>query len=69
MYWCIYLARIETMTHRTFSITFSLKIDEDNNILGSHDDSHAEDVYDLIINTFYDIDDVTINNLIVKEKL
>ena len=57
------------MTHRTFSITFSLKIDEDNNILGSHDDSHTEDVYDLIINTFYDIDDVTINNLMVKEKL
>jgi len=57
------------MTHRTFSSTFSLKIDEDNNILGSHDDSHTEDVYDLIINTFYDIDDVTINNLIVKEKL
>ena len=57
------------MTHRTFSISFSLKIDEDNNILGSLDDSHIEDVYDLIVDTFYDIDDVMINNLIVKEKL
>jgi hypothetical protein len=43
-------------------------MDEDNNILSSFDDSHEEDVYDLITNVMYDVDDIKIENLVVKER-
>jgi hypothetical protein len=43
-------------------------MDEDNNILSSFDDSHEEDVYDLINNVMYDVDDIKIENLVVKER-
>jgi len=56
------------MKVKTFSVTFILKIDEDNNILGSYDDAHTEDISDLVRNTFYDIDDVTIHNILIKER-
>jgi hypothetical protein len=45
-----------------------LVIDEGNNILSSYDDAHEEDVYDLITDTMYDIDDTEIENLVVKER-
>jgi hypothetical protein len=57
------------MKDKTFGVTFSIVVDEDNNILGSYEDDHSKDVHDLLANTFYDIDDVKINNLVVKEKL
>jgi hypothetical protein len=57
------------MKDKTFGVTFSIVVDEDNNILGSYEDDHSKDVHDLLADTFYDIDDVKINNLIVKEKL
>ena len=57
------------MKDKTFGVTFSIAVDEDNNILGSYEDDHSKDVHDLLADTFYDIDDVKINNLIVKEKL
>ena len=43
---------------RKFSVTFVLKVDDDNNIFSALEEAHVDDIYDLIRNTFYDIDDV-----------
>ena len=56
------------MTKKTFSATMVLKVDSDNNVLGSYEEGHEDDVRDLVIDTFYDVDDVEIENLVVKEK-
>lgn len=56
------------MTEKRFSITFLLKVDEDNNFLSSFDGAHEEDVFDLIQNIMHDVDDTTIENLVVKER-
>ena len=53
---------------RRFTVTFLIKVDEDNNILSSFEDNHEEDVYDLISGVMYDVDDVEIENLVVKER-
>jgi len=54
---------------KKFSVTFVVEMDEDNNILSSFDDNHEEDVYDLITNVMYDVDDLKIDNLTVKERV
>lgn len=56
------------MKDKTFSATFVLTVSKNNNILGSYDEAHEEDVNDLIVDTFYDIDDVEVENLVVKER-
>ena len=56
------------MTNKKFSVMFLIEVDEDNNILSSHEDGHEEDVYDLISNLMHDTDDVKIHNLVVKER-
>ena len=56
------------MTKKTFSATTILKVDSDNNVLGSYEEGHEDDVRDLVVDTFYDVDDVEIDNLVVKEK-
>jgi|TARA_R110000787_G_scaffold62341_2_gene141061 hypothetical protein len=56
------------MKVKTFSVTLLLQIDEDNNILGAYEDAHTEDISDLVRNTFYDIDDVTVQNILIKER-
>ena len=56
------------MTVKTFSVTFLLHIDAANNILGSYEDAHKDDVSDLVTDTFYDIDDVNVQNILVKER-
>mgnify|MGYP000344859322 FL=1 len=56
------------MKGKTFSVTFLLHIDEANNILGSYEDAHTEDVSDLVTDTFYDIDDVNVQSILVKER-
>jgi len=53
---------------KKFSITFVVKVDEDNNFLSSYEDAHEEDVHDLVMNAMHDIDDVEIENLVVKER-
>jgi hypothetical protein len=37
-------------------------------VLGSYEEGHEDDVRDLVVDTFYDVDDVEIENLVVKEK-
>ena len=55
--------------NKKFSVTFVLEIDEDNNILSSLDEAHVDDVFDLVKDIFYDVDDVEVDNLNVKERL
>lgn len=57
------------MSEKKFSVMFILKVDGANNILSSYEDAHEEDVHDLITDIMYDVDDVKIDNLIVKERL
>ena len=53
---------------KKFSVTFVVEIDDDNNILSSYEDNHVADVVDLINDVMYDVDDVKIDNLLVKER-
>ena len=53
---------------RKFSVTYVMEVDEDNNFLSSHEESHTEDVHDLVNNVMHDIDDVRIHNLVIKER-
>lgn len=55
------------MVNRKFSATFVLDIDEKNNILSSHEMHHTEDIRDVIDNLFFDIDDVKVYNINVRE--
>jgi hypothetical protein len=55
--------------NKRFSVTFVLEIDEDNNLLSSVEEAHIDDVYDLIKDLFYDVDDVEVENITVKERL
>lgn len=52
---------------KKYNVSFVLKIDEGNNILSAFEDNHEEDVTDLITDVMYDVDDVTIESLNVKE--
>ncbi len=54
---------------RKFSVTFVLKVDDDNNIFSALEEAHVDDIYDLIRNTFYDIDDVEVDNLNIRERV
>ncbi len=53
---------------KKFSVTFVAKVDNSNNILSSYEDSHEQDIHDLITDIIYDIDDVEIENLNVRER-
>ena len=53
---------------KRFSVTFVLNVDNNNNILSSYEDNHEQDIYDLITDIIYDVDDVEIENLNVKER-
>ena len=54
--------------NKKFSVTFLLEVDEACNVLSTVQDAHEEDVHDLVRNTFYDIYDVKIDNLTVRER-
>lgn len=54
--------------NKKFSVTCLVEVDDDNNILSSFEDNHEEDIYDLITNVMYDVDDIKIENLVVKER-
>jgi hypothetical protein len=53
---------------KRFSVTFVINVDNNNNILSSYEDNHEQDIYDLITDIIYDVDDVEIENLYVKER-
>ena len=56
------------MSYKNFDVTMQVTVSKDNNILSSHEESHSDDVKDLVLDTFYDVDDVEVNNVIVKER-
>lgn len=56
------------MIKKAFSVSFIMLLDKNNNILSSSEDGHVEDVADLIQDIIYDIDDVKIRSLIVREQ-
>jgi len=53
---------------KKFSVTFVAKVDDNNNILSSYDENHEQDIHDLITDVIYDVDDVEIENLNVRER-
>jgi len=53
---------------KRFSVTFVANVDASNNILSSYEDNHEQDIYDLITDIIYDVDDVDIENLNVRER-
>ncbi len=55
------------MMNKSFSVSFIMLIDKHNNILSSSEDTHVEDVADLIQDVMYDVDDIKIRSLVVKE--
>ena len=61
------MGRDNTMKKR-FSVTFVMEVEEKNNILSADENGHAEDVQDLVLSTFYDTDDISIENLFVKDR-
>ncbi len=56
------------MKTEKFSVTFVLSVDKSNNILSSHPMYYEEDIKDLIERVIYDIDDVQISNINVKDQ-
>ncbi len=55
------------MMNKSFSVSFIMLIDKHNNILSSSEDTHVEDVADLIQDVMYDVDDIKIRSLVVRE--
>jgi hypothetical protein len=53
---------------KKFSVTFLITVEEDNNILSSYEASHEDDVFDMIMDVMYDVDDITMDSLLVKER-
>jgi hypothetical protein len=53
---------------KKFSVTFVAKVVDNNNILSSYEDNHEQDIHDLITDVIYDVDDVEIENLNVRER-
>lgn len=53
---------------KAFHVNFTIEVDEYNNILSSLEANHEEDIQDLIIDLFYDVDDVKVKNVSAQER-
>jgi hypothetical protein len=56
------------MTYKSFQVSFTIKVDEDGNILSLVEDEHEKDVEEVISNALHDIDDVRIEKIKVRGK-
>jgi len=56
------------MNYKSFHISFSMKVDEEGNVLSLIADEHERDVEELIANSLHDIDDVRIEKIKVRGK-
>ena len=56
------------MTYKSFQVSFTIKVDEDGNILSLVEDEHERDVEEVISNALHDIDDVRIEKIKVRGK-
>ena len=65
---CVLIRLMVQMNFKSFHVSFTMKVDEDGNILSLVDDAHEEDVEDVVSNARHDIDDVKIEKIKVKGK-
>jgi len=56
------------MNYKSFHVSFSMKVDEEGNVLSLIADEHERDVEELIANSLHDIDDVRIEKIKVRGK-
>jgi|TARA_B110000977_G_scaffold95570_1_gene126119 hypothetical protein len=56
------------MTYKSFQVSFTIKVDEDGNILSLVEDEQERDVEEVISNALHDIDDVQIEKIKVRGK-
>lgn len=56
------------MSYKSFYVSFTLKVDEEGNILSLVDDEHPREVAESIANAIHDIDDVKVEKIKVKER-
>ena len=56
------------METKKFSVTFVMAVDKSNNILSSYPAYYTDDIRDLIERLLYDVDDVKISNLNVRDQ-
>jgi len=56
------------MTYNSFQVSFTIKVDEDGNILSLVEDEQERDVEEVISNALHDIDDVQIEKIKVRGK-
>jgi len=52
---------------KSFYVCFTLKVDEEGNILSLVEESHAKDVAEVVQNAMHDVDDIKVEKLKVKE--
>jgi|TARA_R110000796_G_scaffold182544_1_gene299039 hypothetical protein len=56
------------MSYKSFYVSFTLKVDEQGNILSLVDEEHPREVAESIANAIHDIDDVKVEKIKVKER-
>ena len=56
------------MSYKSFQVSFTIKVDEDGNILSLVEDEQERDVEEVISNALHDIDDVQIEKIKVRGK-
>jgi hypothetical protein len=56
------------MSYKSFYVSFTLKVDEQGNILSLVEEEHPREVAESIANAIHDIDDVKIEKIKVKER-
>jgi hypothetical protein len=56
------------MSYKSFYVSFTLRVDEQGNILSLVDEEHPREVAESIANAIHDIDDVKVEKIKVKER-
>jgi len=56
------------MSYKSFYVSFTLRVDEEGNILSLVDEEHPREVAESIANAIHDIDDVKVEKIKVKER-
>jgi|TARA_R110002124_G_scaffold153407_1_gene320464 hypothetical protein len=56
------------MSYKSFYVSFTLKVDEQGNILSLVEEEHPREVAESIANAIHDIDDVKVEKIKVKER-
>ena len=54
--------------YKSFYVSFTLKVDEEGNILSLVGEEHPREVAESISNALHDIDDIKVEKITVKER-